>query len=364
VRMIVNVPSRHRRGFTLVELLVVIAIIAVLIALLLPAVQKVREAANRAACENNLKQLGLALLNFESAERHFPPGVISSNGQPQIYGYRTGYAAFILPYMEQTQVYSLYHFNVDWFDASNASAITTQIKTFNCPSTPGQPRSDPNAYANCGDDGTGTPNGVLASAPVASSDYEGIRQVSFEVANSPYYLNIQPPAKDNGDVGFIDPRVAGVLCEVGFQAFNGGSRISDITDGTSNTILLTEVAGRPLIYFMGQNTGLLAGNSTGWGTRDICKVSGCFPNDGGNINNVPNLVGGGGQYNAYNPAPAGLMAINITNDSEQPYSFHPGGINLAFTDGSVRYIQQNISLTVFAGLSTRAGSEIVSSLLY
>jgi prepilin-type N-terminal cleavage/methylation domain-containing protein/prepilin-type processing-associated H-X9-DG protein len=355
---------RKRHGFTLVELLVVIAIIAVLIALLLPAIQKAREAANRTTCENNLKQLNLALLNFESANRRFPPGVISSNGTPQQFGYRTGYGAFILPYIEQAQVGALYHFNVDWFDASNMLAITTRINTFLCPSVPFDQRYDVNAYANCGDDGSGTPNGVLASAPVASSDYLGIRQVAFEVANSPYYLNVNPPCQDNEVVGYIDPRVAGVLCEVGYDAFEGGSRIADITDGTSNTISLTESAGRPRIYFMGQFTGLLAGNSTGWGTRDICKVSGCYNNDGGNVNNVPNLVGGGGQYNAYNPAPAGLLAVNITNDSEQPYSFHPGGINLAFADGSVHYIQQNISLTVFAELATRAGGEILPQIGY
>lgn len=348
----------RRRGFTLVELLVVIAIIAVLIALLLPAVQKVREAANRTSCENNLKQLSLALLNYEGANRRFPPGIISNNGLPQ-YGFRTGFGAFILPYIEQQQVFALYNFNADWFDASNEPAITTQIKTFNCPSTPGQPRVDLNAYANCQGPGPTAPNGILASAPVASSDYEGVRQVGFELANSQYYLNDNPPCQDNGVVGYIDPRVAGILCEVGYQAFAAGSTTSDILDGMSNTILLTEVAGRPLIYFMGQNTGLLAGNSTGWGTRDICKLSGCIPNDGGNVNNVPNLVGGGGQYGASLPAPPGLMAVNITNDSEQPYSFHPGGINVSFGDGSVHYIQQNISLTVFAELCTRAGHEIV-----
>lgn len=359
----VKSPVHGRRGFTLVELLVVIAIIAVLIALLLPAVQKVREAANRASCENNLKQLALALLNFESANRRFPPGKISNNGVPQ-YGFRTGFAAFILPYIEQQQVYAIYNFNVDWFDASNEPAITTQIKTFNCPSTPGQPRSDLNAYANCSGSGPTAPNGILASAPVAASDYEAVHQVGFELANSVYYLNDNPLCQDNGVVGYIDPRVAGILCEVGYQAFPASSSTSDITDGMSSTILLTEVAGRPLIYFMGQYTGLLAGNSTGWGTRDSCKLNGCYTNDGGNVNNVPNLVGGGGQYGASLPAPAGLSAVNVTNDSNQPYAFHPGGINVAFGDGSVHFIQQNISLTVFAELCTRAGHEIVPASAY
>jgi prepilin-type N-terminal cleavage/methylation domain-containing protein/prepilin-type processing-associated H-X9-DG protein len=391
---IVIPSSLPRRGFTLVELLVVVAIIAVLIALLLPAVQKAREAANRAQCQNNLHQVALALLNYESGARYLPPGENSNNGSPNLYGYRAGYCIFILPYLEQERVYGLYNFNVDWFDASNQAAVTTPITTFLCPSVPWRPRLDPNAYANCGNDGTGAPNGV-GTLPVACKDYYGVRQVAFEVADSAFYLNLQPPAWDNESLGWnggqpyppntqppnataiapgqIDPRVAGVLCETGYCAFKTGSRIADITDGTSQTIMLVESAGRPQIWYEGQNTGLLAGGATGWGTRDVTKISGCWPTNFGSMNNVPNLIGGNDptgntSYGAVNgpgdnlgnvQAPPGLQIINITNDSAQPYSFHGTGVNVAFTDGSVHFITNNVGLTVFAGLCTRAGSEFI-----
>jgi prepilin-type N-terminal cleavage/methylation domain-containing protein/prepilin-type processing-associated H-X9-DG protein len=369
MRMIVKGSLPRRQGFTLIELLVVVAIIAVLVGLLFPAVQKVREAANRAACQNNLRQLALGLTNYQTINGSFPRGQNSSNGLPALYGFRYGYGAQALPYIEQQQVANLYFFTVDWFDAANAAAVTTQIKTFLCPSVPFAERYDVNAYANCGDDGTGSPDGVPTVGAVASSDYLGIRQVAFEVANSPYYLNLQPPAPDNESLsptqpfpfglGYIDPRVAGVLCECGYDAFKLGSRIADITDGTSRTILLNESAGRPRIYWYTQFCGYFAGGSTGWGSRDITKVSGCIPTLTGGILNVPNLVGGGGQYNAFNPAPAGLGAVNITNDSGQPFSFHPSGINCAFADGSVQWINQNVSLAVYASLATRAGNEVL-----
>jgi prepilin-type N-terminal cleavage/methylation domain-containing protein/prepilin-type processing-associated H-X9-DG protein len=367
VRTFVKIPSRRRPGFTLVELLVVMAIIAVLLGLLLPAVQKVREAASRMNCQNNLRQLALALNNFQTMNGNFPCGVNSNNGFPNLYGFRYGYGAQILPYIEQQQIFNIYHFNVDWFDASNMAAVTTPIKTFLCTSVPFDERYDVNAYANCGDDGTGTPDGVPAAGYVASSDYLGIRQVAFEVANSPYYLALNPPAPDNEGpapgvsfpfgLGYIDPRVAGVLCETGFDAFSIGSKITDITDGTSRTILLNESAGRPRIYWYTQYAGQFAGGSTGWGTRDITKVSGVIPTLTGGFGNVPNMVGGGGGFNAFNPAPAGLGCVNITNDSAQPFSFHPGGINVAMADGSVQWVKQTVSLTIYASLATRAGNE-------
>src|SRR5262245_746128 len=140
------VRPKHRPpvGFTLIELLVVIAIIAVLIALLLPAIQKVREAASRTKCTNNLRQLGVAMHNFESSRGGFPPCRTSVNPPPAIApkGQHT-WAPFMFPYIEQQAVYDRYNFNVAWNDATDTSkgttnsvVVTTPINLFLCPSAP------------------------------------------------------------------------------------------------------------------------------------------------------------------------------------------------------------------------------------
>ena len=133
----------RRRGFTLIELLVVIAIIGVLIALLLPAVQKVREAANRISCQNNLKQIGLGVLNFESTYGGLPPSRTTGNvASAPYWPYQHSWSAALLPYIEQTATFNLYNYKADWNNAINYTAIRTYMPVFNCPSTPDQPRQD------------------------------------------------------------------------------------------------------------------------------------------------------------------------------------------------------------------------------
>src|SRR5262249_2326562 len=141
-----------RRGFTLIELLVVIAIIAVLIGLLLPAVQKVREAANRMSCTNNLKQIGLAVHNYESTYRFLPPARTSGGGQAPLnprFGITNttvyvehGWGQYLLPYLEQESLYKQYNFNLDWRHPNNRPVVRTHLKILICPSNPAGARID------------------------------------------------------------------------------------------------------------------------------------------------------------------------------------------------------------------------------
>src|SRR5262249_5862974 len=127
--------QRAARAFTLIELLVVIAIIAILIALLIPAVQKVRAAAARTQCSNNLKQLALAMHSYEGVYKAFPPGRTTVTPEHS-------WTAFMLPYIEQDNVFQMYNVHADWDDPSNYHAIQTQLSVFNCPSTPEGLRTD------------------------------------------------------------------------------------------------------------------------------------------------------------------------------------------------------------------------------
>src|SRR5262245_5251224 len=136
------VTTARRRGFTLIELLVVIAIIAVLIGLLLPAVQKVREAAARMKCANNLKQLGLALHDYHDTQGTFPPAYVNKGGAYLNSGFpfTHGWAPFILPYVGQQPLYNLYRWDLPQYVPENEPVFATQLKLFQCPSTPAQDR--------------------------------------------------------------------------------------------------------------------------------------------------------------------------------------------------------------------------------
>src|SRR5579864_6327454 len=125
-----------RKAFTLIELLVVIAIIAVLIGLLLPAAQKVREAANRMSCTNNLKNLGVASHNYHDTYGRFPPGALGPRaGFPQFNGLSEhGLATFLLPYVEQQSLFQPYRWDVSWFDPPNQDVVRTQLRVWQCPS--------------------------------------------------------------------------------------------------------------------------------------------------------------------------------------------------------------------------------------
>ncbi|QDV18116.1 Type II secretion system protein G precursor [Gimesia panareensis] len=330
---------KRKSGFTLIELLVVIAIIAILIALLLPAVQQAREAARRSQCKNNLKQLGLALYNYESAFSTFPPSRllgdinnpnVSSSGKYSLTnadgsaGDTTfcSWTILALPYLDQSNIYNKYNTNAPWFDTSNRVMIETQIPVMLCPSVPGDNRRD--AYHAPG---------------AAAGDYGSINEVKKKFWTK--VLGVAEPP---------DSAKAGILSK------GQNNRIRDVTDGTSNTFMLGEAGGHPVVYnakgiwnstdqsnYADDKVVQYGGNyvttdGTGWADPDAgLSINGALKNG----------------YDTYGP-----YVINEINASEI-FSFHVGGAQFVMGDGSVRFVSQNIDRRLFAYVCTRAGGETV-----
>ncbi|MFN9718078.1 MAG: DUF1559 domain-containing protein [Planctomycetota bacterium] len=326
--------TRKSQGFTLIELLVVIAIIAILVALLLPAVQQAREAARRTQCKNNLKQIGLALHNYESTFGMFPPSRISIS-TPMVF--QQSWNVMVLPFLEQAPMYNQYNFNIPWFAAANDPITTTQLPAFVCPSTPGTRTTPPQTLYDgiTGASRTGTPIWGY-------NDYGSINAVrnAFIVASG------LPSINTRDAMG-------------GLGRGPGGTRMRDITDGTSNTMLIAEDAGRPMQYIrnvrgLNPRVGNIAFGTPftadGWGWADINNG---FSVDGGNTAGVQNTTTSSGATTI-----VGNCVINCTNDSEM-YSFHTGGVQTVLADGSVRFISENISGATLVGLITLAGGEVV-----
>ncbi|AMV28438.1 putative major pilin subunit [Gemmata sp. SH-PL17] len=305
------------RGFTLIELLVVIAIIAILIGLLLPAVQKVREAAARMKCQNNLKQLGLAFHNHESSYGYFPIATMQrSVGSPP----RTVNAYWgvqVLPFIEQDNVRKAYNFDLNNRDQGNKDVVAIPVAIMVCPSVP-----NPNRQTT-----------IPASSPAftgAATDYAA----TVGVATAQY---------TNGFVTNANPNGTGIPTGIIGSAGLPPARFGDITDGTSNTMLIAEAGGRPENWVAGKVNSATTVTLGGWAEYNGFIVRG-FMTDG-----TASTSSGGG----------GPCMVNCNNNLSL-YAFHTGGANILYGDGSVRFLRSSVSATTVAALITRAGGEIVS----
>ena len=314
--------SVDRRAFTLVELLVVIAIIGVLVALLLPAIQAAREAARRAQCTNNMKQLGLAVHNYESAKKFLPP---SHTNAP-----RHNFVAFLLPYIEQGSLAARYDMTKDWdarppagggADSGNINVQKLAVEALKCPSTPSGARP-----ANAGD------------FAIAIKFNNGAAYAKKKLIAGTDGVKITDRGADSDDV---DGPWSSML-RVRFNATNQyiPVKMSQVADGLSNSFMIFEDAGRPEGYDKNKN---LTADPTKAESENA--VSGQSWADFNSFFDIHDTCGGGQMMNCHN--------------NNEIFSFHVGGCNFTMGDGSVRLVQEAIDAETFTSLFTRAGNDVV-----
>jgi prepilin-type N-terminal cleavage/methylation domain-containing protein/prepilin-type processing-associated H-X9-DG protein len=366
---------RSRRGFTLMELVVVLAIIALLMGLMLPAVQKVREVANRLKCASNLKQFGLAMHGHNDAVGYLPPGITTwMNGEDAAH---TGFT-YMLPYLEQDAVFRQVNPTKQWYSQPNYAAVAYELPLMYCPSnrTHGSMDLTAELYAW----------GGPMPPRVGSTDY-----VLCKGANAAIHQNagLIPPAcrgvfnvyadSSNPDFTNLDGTTTGLVV-----------RLVDVTDGTSHTFAIGEGAGNNPYYLLRQmnvvNNQVVLGNGPAtdpyterlivpdqaWAAASIA---------GENHPWYTSVFGVTAQYGlGPNPRDEPMnnrlvmpsayadteFGGNFTGDNRDGWAFvsgfrsmHPGGCNFLFCDGSVRWVGQTIEPSVYRALSTYAGGEVV-----
>jgi len=294
---------QHRSAFTLIELLVVIAIIAILIALLVPAVQKVRESAARTQCQNNMKQIGVALHGYHDMYKHLAPSEFHNNGTNPV---RWGWIPKILCFIEQDSIYHQLDFSIHSWQGNNYNLLKEKMPLFLCP-------ANPFAEVIREEENFAGPTWILSQADYASNagDYKN----ATGVGASPDY----------GNVSYASPVLRGVMGRWGWAA-----KFVEITDGLSNTMLVGECIGA---FCITQN---LASQSWGTTAHPINYMNDTFPT------NLPTQA---------NPR---------WDESIGFRSFHPGGANFLLCDGSVRFISEGIDMVTYRALASRANGELMT----
>jgi prepilin-type N-terminal cleavage/methylation domain-containing protein len=336
--------TARRGGFTLVELLVVIAIIGVLIGLLLPAVQKVREAANRTQCANNLKQIALAMHNYHDSYKTFPQNHRPVNAQ--VGSVRERWLTHVLPFIDQGGSWNRYDETTNWDSVTNLVVTSVSLPTLQCPDTPNPTRLDNNP-------GNSTPFGWGPNNPpvAAVTDYAGVYGVHPAFSAATGITPNNPGGVITNNLNAADPYPV---------------KISDIKDGTSNTLLVVESAGYPYLFNQNatqQGTDLTQHGVNGgaWSrpASDIWLIGfadklGTTPGGPYTVN-AANGVDTLGAYPLTQPTGAPLG----TYGSGQIFSFHTAGANAALADGSVRLLSPKIDPNIIAALVTRANDDQV-----
>ncbi|HWB13391.1 MAG TPA: DUF1559 domain-containing protein [Pirellulales bacterium] len=323
---------RQRFAFTLIELLVVIAVLGVLVALLLPAVQMAREAARRASCNNNLKQLGVALQNYENSFRRFPPACLLEIGVPSD---TWSAQARVLPYLEQNNLRNLISFSASYQTQPNVTQ--TRVALLICPSE--------------------------------------VNDRSYSVPPLTYYPSNY--AVNFGTWFVYDPNTQ----QIGNGAFgvNWMMRAADFLDGLSNTLGMAEVkAHQPLLHDGGSPNspnvpppGTAAGCLAYGGTFDAELghtqwVNGMLVQTGMTTTFGPNTVmlypmGSTQADTDFISSRLGVSATRLTYAAVNARSFHPGGVNALFLDASVHFLSESVDLAVWRAMGSRAGNESVNS---